>query len=348
MGNRTTVATLSLEVTSEADAYAYFEKLRWHGNAVCAHCQSLNVYFIEPSNDVSRATRTGAQSEPRVWRRRECKRQFSVMTNIMMHHTKILIRIWLMVIFELCSSKNGVAAREVERKYGVAGRSAWFMLHRIREAMSHETGNLFAGDVVSDETFIGGEPKNRNFREDGKSRRYPQKTPVMSLIDGDTGEARSQVIPNVTARTLRKVIVNNVDVATTTLHTDGWKVCSTIGMQLAGHHVVDHSAGQYVTEKSNGTNMAENYFSQLKRSLDGTHHHISKEHLNRYLAEFDYRYRTFEKTDTERMANLANRVGRTTDLQGSYSLDPSASPRSISSSASESTRAVATSSASSP
>lgn len=93
MSNRTTIATLSLEVTSEADAYVYFEKLRWNGNPVCAHCDSLNVYFIEPANGVSRATRTGAQSERRVWRCRDCKRQFSVITNTLMHGTKVAIRI---------------------------------------------------------------------------------------------------------------------------------------------------------------------------------------------------------------------------------------------------------------
>lgn len=115
MNNRTTIATLSLEVTTEADAYAYFEKLRWADGATCAHCASANVCFIEPSNGVSRSTRTGAQSERRVWRCRDCKRQFSVITNTMMHGTKIGLRVWLMVIFELCSSKKGNITR-LERR----------------------------------------------------------------------------------------------------------------------------------------------------------------------------------------------------------------------------------------
>lgn len=162
MSNRTTIATLSLEVTSESDAYAYFERLRWNGRPVCAHCASENVYYIAPTNGVSRATRTGAQSERRVWRCRGCKKQFSVITNTIMHGTKIPVRVWLMVIFELCSSKNGVAARGVERKYGVNPRSAWFMLHRIRETMSHDDFYKFSGDVVADECYIGGDPMNRH------------------------------------------------------------------------------------------------------------------------------------------------------------------------------------------
>jgi transposase-like protein len=317
MSNRTTMATLSLEVSSEADAYAYFEKLRWNGNPVCAHCDSLNVYFIETANGVSRATRTGAQSERRVWRCRDCKRQFSVITNTMMHGTKVAIRIWLMVIFELCSSKNGVAAREIERKYGVAGRSAWFMLHRIREAMSRDDFYKFTGDVAVDEAYLGGDPTNwhadRRASMGAKASRGSKKTPVVSLIDAERGVARSQVVSWVDSKSLRDVISANVDMATAVLHTGSHKGYLPVGSVMAGHHVVNHKAGQYVTEKSKGTNQAENFFSQLKRSLDGTHHHVSVEHLPRCLAEFDYRYSTCDMTDAERMADLAGRVaGRLT------------------------------------
>jgi transposase-like protein len=313
MKNRTTIATLSLEVISEADAYLYFEKLRWANGATCAHCASANVYFIEPSNGVSRKSASGKMSERRVWRCRECKRQFSVITNTIMHGTKAPLRIWLMVIFEMMSSKNGVAAREIERKYGITPCSAWFMLHRIREAMGRDDASLFTGNVVADETFIGGEPKNRHYRKDGISRRFPQKTAVASLIDAETGEARSQVVNNVSAITLAKVIRKNVETPTATLHTDASPSYFDIGMTMAGHHSVNHSAGQYTTEKSHGTNLLENYFGQLKRSLDGTHHHVSTKHLNRYLGEFDYRYSTCDLSDTERMSDFATRVaGRLT------------------------------------
>lgn len=312
MSNRTTIATLSLEVTTEADAYAYFEKLRWADGATCAHCASTNVYFIEPSNGVSRSTRTGAQSERRVWRCRDCKRQFSVITNTMMHGTKIALRVWLMVIFELCSSKNGVAAREVERKYGVAGRSAWFMLHRIREAMSRDDFTMFEGDVVADETWIGGDPKNMH-ADKRPAFHARTKTPVVTLINSQTGEARSKVVTGVTGGTMRRIMIANVNMGESTLHTDSALVYGDIGWWFAGHHTVNHSVGEYVTEKSHGTNKAENFFSQLKRSIDGTHHSVSKEHMQRYLNEFDYRYSTCDLTDTERMADLATRVaGRLT------------------------------------
>jgi transposase-like protein len=313
MSNRVTIASLSQKITTEAEAYAYFERLRWHGTPVCAHCESTNVYFISPSNGVSRATRTGALSQRRVWRCRDCKKQFSVITNTVMHGTKIPVRVWLLVIFELCSSKNGVAAREVERKYGITARSAWFMLHRIREAMAHDNAMLFTGDVVADEVYIGGDPAFRHSREGVRRGAGTDKTPVVTVIDADTGEARSTVVDWVDSASLGDVIRENVDLATSTLHTDSHKGYIPVGRTMAGHYAVDHHAGIYATDKTNGTNLCENYFAQLKRGLKGTHIHVNPKHLHRYLGEFDYRFSTCDMSDTERMADLATRVaGRLT------------------------------------
>ena len=228
-----------------------------------------------------------------------------------MHGTKIPVRVWLMVIFELCSSKNGVAAREVERKYGIAGRSAWFMLHRIREAMSHDDFVLFSGDVTADEAYIGGDPEFRHFAGPGSGN--TEKTPVVTLIDVDTHVARSEVVKWVDSASLGQVIRSNVDMGTTTLHTDPLTAYIPVGRKMAGHYRVDHHAGVYATDKTNGTNMCENYFAQLKRGLKGTHIHVDPKHLHRYLGEFDYRYSTCELNDEERMADLATRVaGRLT------------------------------------
>jgi transposase-like protein len=290
-GHQTTIASLSREILTEADACTYLENLRWHGEPRCPKCDSAEVQYIAPSNGVSRTTAGGAQSERRVWKCRPCAKQFSVLTGTIMHATKIPVRIWVMVIFEMCSSKNGVAAREIERKYGLCPRTAWHMLHRIREAMSHDGGTLFTGDVVADEVYIGGDPANRhaNKRRDVKRGRGTDKTPVVSLIDADTHEVRSAVLTWVDSASLGKVIRENVDMATTTLHTDSHNGYVPVGRKMAGHCAVDHKAGQYVTEKSNGTNMAENYFAQLKHGLKGTHIHVDPKHLHRYLGEFDYR-----------------------------------------------------------
>jgi transposase-like protein len=307
---KTTIASLSRKIFTEADAYLYLENMRWHGEAKCPKCLSTDVHYVEPTNGVSRTTAGGSQSERRVWRCRPCRKQFSVLTGTIMHATKIPVRTWVMVIFEMCCSKNGVAAREIERKYGLCPRTAWHMLHRIREAMSHDVFVLFCGDVVADEVYIGGDPGNRHANQPGVSGKHGRtdKAPVVTLIDADTHEVRSQVIPYIDSKSLGDVMRANVDMATTTLHTDSLNAYVPVGRTMAGHYRVDHKAGIYATDKTNGTNLCENYFAQLKRGLKGTHIHVDPKHLHRYLNEFDYRYSTHELTDTERMADLGTRL----------------------------------------
>jgi transposase-like protein len=211
----------------------------------------------------------------------------------------------------MCANKNGIAAREIARKYGVAPKTAWFMTNRLREAMKRRAPDaLMTGTVVVDETWIGGKPKNRHGHKYGKGGQgQTTKTAVVTLIDRSTGEARSRAIPNVTGKTLRKVIAENVEMGATTLFTDSAHAYTTFAGELADHRVVDHYAGEYVAADGASTNVAENYFSQLKRSLDGTHHHVSKAHLSRYLTEFDFRYSTCYMDDTERMARLMRQTG---------------------------------------
>jgi transposase-like protein len=308
-----TIPQLADKLRTEADAYAFLEDLRWGDQPVCPHCGSVRKhYFLNPSNGASRKTRTGTASQRRVWKCADCRKQFSVLTGTIFHGTKIPVRTWVFVIFEMASSKNGVAAREIERKYGLTAKSAWYLCHRIREAMKREPlAGLLSGRVVADESWIGGKPGNRHANKrvaDGRSQ-PENKVPVMSLVSRETGEVRSRVVPNVRANTLRAVLNENVDPGRTTLHTDSSRAYVGIGRDgFAGHSSVDHYGGEYARGDVS-TNQAETYFSQLKRSIDGTHHHVSREHLDRYLAEFDFRYSTHRETDTERMTRIIGRVG---------------------------------------
>lgn len=310
---RFTVPKLAEMLRSEADAYRFMEQLRWgDGEPTCPHCANVGASYIEPKNGVSRKTRTGAMSERRVWRCLSCRKQFSVLTGTVFHGTKIPLRTWVLVCFEMCASKHGVSAREIERKYGMCARSAWFMLHRIREAMSRDAlVTQLRGTVVADETFMGGNPKWRHrqgIRRKGTgSGGRSHLTPVLSLVNRETGEVRSRVIPNVTGVTLRSVIDEQVDMARSRLHTDAWTAYRQFGRDFISHEYVDHTRAEYVRGIVS-TNAAENYFSQLKRSIDGTHHRISVEHLPRYLAEFDYRFSTCDLSDTARMRALMGRV----------------------------------------
>jgi transposase-like protein len=310
--SKTNILRLAEQIPDEGAAYEYLEGLRWNGSPVCPHCGNEDrCYFLNPANGKSRKTRTGAQSERRLWKCGTCRRQFSVLTDTVMHGTKIPVRTWVFVIFEMCSSKNGVSAREIERKYGICPRSAWFMTQRIREAMKDNGLDLFVGTVVADETFIGGKAANRHGHkvgQGGQGVRPGDKTAVLSLVDRTTGRVRSKVVPDVTGATLRKAIAERVDMARSILHTDSGTQYIQLGQEFASHERVDHYRREYVRGDVS-TNPAEGYFSQLKRSLDGTHHRISREHLGRYLAEFDYRYSTRTATDADRMSDLLRRVG---------------------------------------
>ncbi len=305
------IPRLAQELQTEADAYKFLEELRWGDNPVCPHCATdRKPYFLTPKAGTSRKTRTGSESERRVWKCAACRKQFSVLTGTIFHGSKIPVRTWVMVVFEMCASKNGVAAREIQRKYGLTAKSAWFMLHRIREAMKRgPLADRLSGRVVSDETWLGGEPKNRpKHKRLVKRQGQTDKTPIMALVCHETGEVRSRAIPDVTGGSLLSVLRDEVDAPNTHLHTDEHPVYGTIVGDFASHASVSHAAEEYVRDGVS-TNAAENYFSQLKRSIDGTHHHVSRDHLARYLAEFDFRFSTCKKTDSDRMRKLlAERV----------------------------------------
>ena len=239
-----------------------------------------------------------------------------MITGTVFHGSKVSLRTWLFVVFEMAANKNGFAAREIERKYGVAPKTAWFMAHRIREAMANRApGSLLVGTIVADETWIGGDPKNHHWKpiepellKPGHSRVRTDKTPVVSLVSVETGEVRSRVVADVTGRTLRKVIEQQVDIANSHLQTDAASAYLPVGREFLSHQSVAHERGEYVRDGVT-TNRLEGYFAQMKRSIDGTHHHVSKVHLHRYVSEFDFRYSTCKDTDAVRMARLMGQTG---------------------------------------
>lgn len=319
------IPKIAQQIQTEADAYLYLEGLRWGGTTVCPHCgEAERCYFLNPANGESRKTTRGPMSQRRVWKCGACRKQFSVLTGSIFHGTKISLRTWIFVMFEMCASKNGVSAREIERKYDLTPKSAWFMTQRIREAMKRgPLADMLGGSgnvVVADETFIGGKEGNKHRQGQrrkpsgaGARNSHSAKVAVLSLIDTETGEARSAVVRDVTGPTLRKAMAEQIDMAGSVLHTDAAGSYKRIAHEFAEHHAVDHSAHEYVRYTPQGvitSNQAENFFSQLKRSLDGTHHAVSAQHLPRYLAEFDFRYSTRDLTDSARMMRLMGQTGR--------------------------------------
>jgi transposase-like protein len=308
----TSILKLADELRAEADAYKFLEDLRWNGDPVCPHCEAHDPYFLTPKNGETRTTTRGTESPRRVWKCRKCRKQFSVLTGTIFHGTKIPVRTWIFVVFEMASRKNGIAAREIERKYGLTPKSAWFMTQRIRQAMKREPmAGLLTGRVVVDETCIGGKPRRRHGgTKPGVRKGGTDETPVVALVSRETGEVRARVIPNITGANLYKTLVEETDPEHTHLHTDDSVFYPSIARhRFAGHETVNHSAGEYVRGDVT-TNHVEGFFSQLKRSIDGTHHHVSVDHLHRYVTEFAFRYSFRKESDTERMARLVGLTGR--------------------------------------
>jgi len=307
--DRITINYLVERIPTEAAAYEFMERLRWPEKPVCPHCGSINDhYFLRPANGTSRKTRTGNVSERRVWKCKDCRRQFSVLTGTIFHGSKVSLRTWLFVVVEMCANRNGIAAREIERKYGVHPKTAWFMAHRIREAMANRNPSLLVGTIVADETWVGPE-KGRMNRKTRARNPKALKTPVVALIDAESGEVRAKVVADVTRANLRQAIAENVEEERSTLWTDESPVYIALGRTFALHNTVVHRQEMYVNRFTGAsTNKAENFFSQLKRSIYGTHHHVSREHLDRYVGEFAFRHSTHKMPDTARVHQLMSQT----------------------------------------
>jgi transposase-like protein len=240
--------TLTELLRTEADAYLLLEKLRWGGTPdACPKCGEVGCcVYVQPSNGTDRATRTGSRSQRRVWRCNGCRKQFSVLTDTIFHGTKISIRTWLLVMFEVASSKNSVSAWEISRKYEITNESAWHLLHRIRRAMERDPlAAMFRGTVQADEAWIGGNPKNRHandprepIRRTGAGR--TDKQPILCLVHYETREVRSVVVNDVNGETLLAAIDSMAELENTWLQTDGAKAYNPTSPRVRHHLTVNH------------------------------------------------------------------------------------------------------------
>ena len=298
-GQKITLSYIAKHCSDEGAAYEFVERQRWPNGPVCPHCGSVDrAYFLNPKNG-GRKTRTGAVSSRRVWKCADCRKQFSVLIGTIFEDSRIPLSKWLLAMQMMCSAKNGVSAHELARALEITVKSAWFMAHRLRYALEHpnvsgKMAEKMGGIVEMDETYIGG---HRKGTPRGRPGVDSHKTPVITLVERD-GEARSRAVERVTSKNIREMLTEHV-AEEARLMTDEFQSYRTPGKRFASHETVDHSAGEYVRGDVH-VNTAEAYFSQLKRSIDGTHHHVSRQHLHRYLSEFDYRFNTRKIEDGER------------------------------------------------
>ena len=205
-----------------------------------------------------RTTSTGRITYRRLWKCKACRRQFSVLVGTIFERSQVPLSKWLLALYLMSASKNGVAANELRRTLGVTQPTAWFMLHRLREAMRLASIETMRGTIVADETFIGGNPSRMNAQDPRPAGRRLRnrpwsgreggtaKVPVLSLINAETGEVRSQVIPRVDGHNLRKVISEQVDMANSVLWTDEGSSYNQIGREFIRHATVSHIDKNYV------------------------------------------------------------------------------------------------------
>jgi transposase-like protein len=295
-----TLATVS--ALTEDQARETFERIRWPNGPTCPHCGSVeNIIKFRPIVERPESAKH-QQARPGVWKCNACGGQFTVTVNTVMESSHIPMRLWLMAFTIMCSAKKGISALQMQRQLGIGSyRTAWFLCHRIREAKKREPlAGLLSGTVEVDETYVGGKPRKEAGAPKATRGRGTKKVPVVALVERG-GRVRARKIVRVDGATLKGAIRENVD-RKARIMTDEWAAYRGIGAEFeGGHEVVTHSAGEYARGDAT-TNTVESYFALLKRGVTGSFHHISKQHLDRYLAEFSFRWDHRAETDNNRAA----------------------------------------------
>jgi transposase-like protein len=278
-------------------AREWFEACMWPSGPVCPHCGSFGEGVTKLF---------GAKHRPGLFQCNACRQQFTVTVGTVMERSKIPLHIWLKAMYLLSSSKKGMSTHQLHRMLGVSLKSTWFMMHRIREAARDPyLGALMGGrdqPVQADETFVG---RRTTRAGEVRKRGYAAKEPILTLVDGK--QARSFHIPEVNAATLKPILREQISKAAM-VYTDEASYYRGLKADFpAGHFTVQHNIGEYVRGGAT-VNRCENYFSILKRGINGVSQHVSPTHLKRYVGEFDFRYNNrigLGIDDMQRTAKLA-------------------------------------------
>ena len=281
----------------EEAARAHLESIRWPSGPVCVHCGGTERNSLLH----------GKSHRPGLYFCGDCRKPFTVTVGTVFERSKIPLHKWLLAMQLMCSSKKGVSSHQLHRSLGVTYKTAWFMSHRIREAM--RLGGFAVpfgsggGSVEVDETYIGIDPsKPRPIKGSSHMNR------VLTLVDRTTGQARSMVVDDMSWRQLLPILEANISHEARVL-TDSAHGYARVGIYFAKHETVNHDVKEWVrlSDRTIHTNTIEGFYSIFKRGMKGVYQHCSKQHLHRYAAEFDFRYsnRAALGVNDDQRANLA-------------------------------------------
>lgn len=295
-------------------AREHLEAIRWPSGPVCPHCGSVN----------------NAYKTKRVGKYRcadkDCRSDFSVTVGTLFERSHIPLHIWFQATYLLCSSKKGISTHQLHRMLGVTYKTAWFMSHRIREAMRpFKYPSLMGrdgGTVEVDETFWGHRPKRRYIRKPRHKKilGHSHKEKILSLVERG-GQVRSFHVERVNAKTLRPILRRQISTSAHVI-TDEAGQYRRLNEDFARHSTIVHSMDEYVRGDVH-TNTIENYFSIMKRGLTGVYQHVGSHHLKRYLGEFDFLYNHRNLTDAERaVAALRGIEGKRLTYRGTNTAAP--------------------------
>jgi len=259
-------------------AEKWFEDKRWHNGATCPKCGSRDIY-----------TRPEGKRRNQPHRCRSCKSDFSVKTDTLMHKSNIGYRAWAVGIYLMTTNLKGVSSMKIHRDLGITQKSAWMMMHKIRESFDDELGIVLSGPVEVDETYIGGKRKNMSnakrkaLKDTGRGP--VGKVAVVGMKDRKTNQVTAKTVENTDSKTLHPFIKDNVD-KNAMVYTDDASAYDSLEFP---HESVKHSISEYVRDQAH-TNGIESFWAMLKRGYHGTYHKMSRKHLHRYVGEFSGRH----------------------------------------------------------
>ncbi len=284
------VAELPRACMDETAAVEFMENKRWGELPFCPRCGCTSVYKMVDA-------KTGERNHRFLWRCHECKKQFTVRIGTVFEESRIPLKHWCYAFWRAATSKKGASALEVKRHTGLTYRSALFMMHRIRLAMTDDNAPKLSGIVEADEVFLGGRP--RKLGPPSKRGRGTSKTPVVALVERG-GNVKTRIVGRVSSTNIRAAIREFVDTENATLMTDELRTYKSVGrMFKGGHQSVNHRNLEYSRGDAH-VNTAESFFAIIQRGLYGVYHSVSKKHLHRYVNEFAFRWNGRKLEDGER------------------------------------------------